>query len=333
MIRPIASRPALALLCAALPLAAQTVPVNLVTGRCAVDLPLDAGQGFDQQRFLVLNDRTLLFDQAWDTAASRWKLTARTPDATPANASGLTRTRKKWRDGALWLKSGRRILKREPSLGRWVVKAEPALEFVDFEVDMTGRILLVCTADPATQLYRALLEAVEPGGGTAILAPYPDPGCMAWAKKVPPVAAATLQTGYEGVQILEFTVLFNPLSRRLFIFRPMEDRLQEVNLGLPLRAFQDLAEPGPLADDLCWQVLPKDTSEAWVVIKRGETGLTAIPLDLFEGTAGEPQSLPGLSLPVFPDPSGKLRNLPEALKAFEPVKAPAGTPPPPPNPG
>jgi hypothetical protein len=147
------------------------------------------------------------------------------------------------------------------------------------------------------------------------------------------VAAATLQAGYEAVQILEFTVLFNPLSRRLFIFRPLEDRLTEVKLGLPPRRFQDLADPGSL-DDLCWQVLPKDTSEAWVVMKRGEAGLTAIPLDLFEGTAGEPQALPGLSLPVFPDPSGKLKNLTDALKAFDQgLRAPAGTPPPRPSPG
>ena len=160
------------------------------------------------------------------------------------------------------------------------------------------------------------------GSATTILAPYPDPGCLAWGRKVSPVAAASLQVGYEAVQILEFTVLFNPLARRLFIFRPLEDRLKEVKLGLPLRTFQDLAAPGPL-DDLCWQVLPKDTSEAWVVMGHHEPGLTALPLDLFEGTVGEPRPLPGLSLPVLPDPTGKLTGMQEAIQAFEGTLKPA----------
>ena len=313
--------------------AVQAPPVTLLTGRCAQDLPLDAGQGFDHQRFLVLNDKTYLFDQAWQNPAIQWRLTSRTVDTTPGTPAGAFRTRKKWRDGALWMRTGRKLYKREPKEGRWVLKAEPALEFMDFEVDMTGRILLVCTADPATRLYRALLEVLEDNGqSTAILAPYPDPGCLDWGKKVSPVAAASLQVGYESVQILEFTLLFNPLARRLFIFRPLEDRLQEVKLGLPQRTYQDLRDPGPL-DDLCWQVLPKDTSEAWVVMTRHEGGLAAVPLDLFEGTAGEPRPLPGLSLPVFPDPSGRLTGLEEALQAFNRTpKAPAGTSPLPPSP-
>jgi hypothetical protein len=314
------------------PLAGQTPPGNLLTGRCALDLPLDAGQGFDHQRFLVLNDKTYLFDQAWQNPAIQWRLASRTVDTSPGTAAGPFRTRKKWRDGALWLQAGRKLFKREPKEGRWVLKAEPALEFMDFEVDMTGRILLVCTADPATRLYRALLEILDDNGrSTTILAPYPDPGCLDWGRKVSPVAAATLQVGYESVQILEFTLLYNPLARRLFIFRPLEDRLQEVNLGLPRRTYQDLLAPAPL-EDLCWQVLPKDTTEAWVVMRQPEGTLAAFPLDLFEGTAGDPRPLPGLALPVFPDPSGRLVGLEEALQAFtHTLKASAGTSPLPPS--
>lgn len=326
MHRPSAIKAALLALGGVLLLASQS-PQPLLTGRCVQDLPLDAGEGFDHQRFLVLADRTYLFEPAWQNPVTPWRLGARTVDTLPAATTGASsgpfRLRKKWRDGALWVRSGRKLYRREPREGRWVLKAEPALEFMDFEVDMTGRILLVCTADPRTHLYRALLEAVEDGGSaTTILAPYPDPGCLAWGKKVSPVAAASLQVGYEAVQVLEFTVLFNPLARRLFIFRPLEDRLKEVKLGLPLRTFQDLAAPGPL-DDLCWQVLPKDTSEAWVVMGHHEPGLTALPLDLFEGTVGEPRFLPGLSLPVLPDPTGKLTGLQEAIKAFEATLKPA----------
>ena len=312
----------------------QGAAVPLLTGRCDQDLPLDAGQGFDRQRFLVLKDKTYLFDQDFKAQGLRWQLTALAADDQPGSSAGLFRTRKKWRDGGLWMMSGSRILRWEPNLRQWLLKAQPTLEFMDFEVDMTGRILLVCTADPGTGTYRALLEAVEDNGrGTRILEPYPDPGCLEWGKRVGPVAAASLQVGYESVQILEFTILFNPLSRRLFLFRPLEDRLKEVDLGLPHRTYKDLLAPAAL-DDLCWQVLPKDASEAWVIMRRQATGteegpgiLTAIALDLFEGTAGEPRPLPGLTLPLFNDPAGKLTGLEGALKAFgKPPGAPAAKP-------
>jgi hypothetical protein len=303
-----------------LALQGQGASVPLLTGRCRADLPLDAGQSFDHQRFLVLKDNTYMFDPDWKAPALRWRLRPTIADPATGNAAGPFRIRKKWRDGALWMMRGSQIFRWDPALRQWILKASPTLEFMDFEVDMTGRVLLVCTADPRTRTYRALLESAESGGsGGAILAPYPDPGSLAWGGRLPPVAAASLQVGYEAVQILEFTLLFNPLSRRLFIFRALEDRIKEVDLGLGHRTYEDLLHPGPL-DDLCWQVLPKDASEAWVVVSRQEGQvpgtLNAIPLDLFEGTAGEPKPLPGLSLPVFIDPSGKLTGLEEALRAY-----------------
>jgi hypothetical protein len=296
---------------------AQEPPQPLLTGRCSLDLPLDAGQGFDGQRFLVLSDRTCRFALDASTGEPRWRLLSRTREAGAATASGLFRSLRKWRDGALWSMEGRRISRWDPALRRWLLQAEPALEFMDFDVDMTGRILLVCTADPRTRTYRALLEAVEDEGRrTTILAPYPDPGAETWARTLSPVAAATLQAGYESVQVQEFTLLFNPLSRRLFIFRPLEDRIHEVKLGLPVRAYQDLKRPGPM-DDLCWQVLPKGPTEAWVILKRPDpAGFSATPLELYEGTTGDPVPLPGLHLPLFPDPSGKLLGLEEALGAY-----------------
>jgi len=194
---------------------------------------------------------------------------------------------------------------------------------MDFEVDMAGRVLLVCTADPRTRTYRALLESVEEGGHrTSILSPYPDPGSQDWSRTVSPVAAATLQAGYEAVQIQDCTLLFNPLARRLFLFSPLEDRLREVNLGLPRRSYPDLVQPAGL-EDLCWQVLPRNASEAWLILKspgkEEPVGLMAMPLDLFEGTAGEGRPLPGLGLPVFPKPDGQLVGLEDALKAFGPA--------------
>ena len=332
------TRRAFSILALASTLLAQEAPQGLITGRCRRELPLDAGQGFDHQRFLVQADGAWLFDPAYDLPGARWRLRNPVPRIqvpAPPGRAGIRRFRRKWRDGALWQSEGTRIYRWDDGARAWSLKADPGLAFMDFEVDMTGRILLVATADPKTRLYRALLEAApENGHPPTILAPYPDPGCLDWGRRVSPVAAATLQAGYESVQILEFTLLYNPLARRLFIFSPLEDRIREVNLGLPVRGYPDLMPPGPgPLDDLCWQVLPKDTSEAWLVFDQGHgAGLAAIPLDLFEGTAGERQPLPGLSLPVLPDPTGRLTGLEEALEAFR-RPARAGTTPPRPSPG
>lgn len=138
------------------------------------------------------------------------------------------------------------------------------------------------------------------------------------------------------MQLQEFIVLFNPLARRAFVFRPLENRLREAKLGLPARGYAELREP--LAD-LCWQVLPKGSTEAWVLIQTspgdgdgdGDSGgraivgggVQAIALDLLDGTAGEPQALPAdLHLPLFPDPAGQLRPLEEALAAYRQVHVP-----------
>jgi hypothetical protein len=289
-------------------------PSAIETGRCRQDLPLDAGQGFDSTRHLLWNDQLLRFGPTGP--GGRWQLQSRTALPAPTIAAGLLRSRCKWRDGALWSTSGAKLFRWDPETRAWLLKADPGLEFMDFEVDMGGRMLLVCTADPRTQTYRSLLEEVQADGRSSKpLAEYPDPGCLAWGRTVPPVAAATLQVGYEAVQLGEFIVLFNPLARRVFVFRPLENHLHEAKLGLPPRGYPDLR--GPL-DDLCWQVLPKNDSEAWVLIPaEGEPGgLRALTLDLYEASAGLPAELPGMHLPVYPDPSGRLVPLEEALTGY-----------------
>jgi hypothetical protein len=265
-----------ATLCALLALApgaarAQVPPQPLPTGRCSLDLPLDAGKGFDAQRFLVLGYRTYRFALDASTRMPTWRLLGRTQEGGASITSGLLRSRRKWRDGALWSMEGRRLSRWDPALRRWELQAA---------------------------------------------------GAQSWARTLAPVAAATLQAGYEAVQLQEFTLLFNPLARRLFIFRPLEDRIREVRLGLPPRTYQDLARKEPL-EDLCWQVLPKGPAEAWVIQKRSDpAGLYALPLELYEGTAGEAVPLPGLHLPLFPDPTGRLRGLEEALASYAPGDSP-----------
>jgi hypothetical protein len=181
--------------------------------------------------------------------------------------------------------------------------------------------------------------------GTEILFEYPDPGFARWFDRIAPEAAATLLTGYESIQIQEYLLLFNPLARRAFIYQGIDGTLKEARLGLPTRGVEDLAKLLPAARPasasasapadptrtwagLCWQVLPRSPSEAWLVCAaetfadgerevQAEPWPGAIPLDLAEGRAGTPIPLPGLKLPVFFDPRGRLTGLDEALDRFD----------------
>jgi len=307
-------------------------PAHLLVPGCAAILPLDAGQAFAGPRFLVWGDRLAFFEQ---TAPARpgqaerpWRMTGseRLPAAPPA--AGLGRARVKWRDGALWMKAGTRIYQRDATSRQWFLMADPGLEFRDFDVDLRGRILLVGTADPRTRRYRALLEAVGPDArSTEILHPYPEQDYRRWFDRISPVAAATLLTGFESVQVQEFIILFNPLARRAFIYQGVDGSLREADLGLAARTVQDLAARGGAEtsgpDDLCWQVFPKSSSEAWIVHSgTAAEGLEAIALDLVEGRGQDPVPLKGCRLPVLFDPQGHLADLAGALESFSRGGAP-----------
>jgi hypothetical protein len=163
-----------------------------------------------------------------------------------------------------------------------------------------------------------------------VLFEYPDRDFPRWFGQISPVAAATLLTGYESVQIQEFIVLCNPLARRVFIYQALDGSLREAGLGLPIRGVRDLAAPDAAPDDLCWQILPKSDSEAWVVVPAAlpATGLRAIALNLVEARGEEPVPLEG-RLPLCFDPLGRLAGLDQALARFRAdadatLNAPAG---------
>jgi hypothetical protein len=226
------------------------------------------------------------------------------------------------------MQAGRRVYQRDATSGQWFLMADPDLDFRDFEVDLKGQVLLVATADPVRRAYRGLLEGMAADRrGTDVLQGYPEVERREAFRRLPPMVAATLLTGYESVQIDEFFVLYNPLSRRLFVYRDLDGSFREAALGLPIRAPADLvpgADPPP-PGDLCWQVLPKDRNEAWVVLPaRSATpaaagagdGLVGVPLDLLEAKGGDPVPLPGCRMPVFPDARGCLASLADALKSY-----------------
>jgi hypothetical protein len=319
-------------------------PVHIMVPGCDSALPLDQGQSFAGPRFLLWDDRLSFFEPTLPAQGGPpWRLarSERLPAAPPA--AGLGRARVKWRDGALWMKVGTRVYQRDATSRQWFLMADPGLEFRDFEVDIKGRILLIATSDPASHRYRALLEAVSPDRRTSeILFEYPDQGDRNLLGRISPVAAATLLTGYESVQIQEFIVLFNPLARRLFVYQAINGNLHEATLGLPTRGLRELVTPegaeptSPL--DLCWQVLPKSNAEAWVVVpasigahpaqtgQRDQGDLQAIALDLAEGRGDAPVTLPGCRLPLWLDPQGRLANLTDTLNQFARVEDPARKP-------
>jgi hypothetical protein len=314
--------------------------IHLLVPGCGAALPLDAGQAFAGPRFLIWDDRLAFFEEVPSARTGQperpWRMTASERLSAAPPAAGLGRARVKWRDGALWMKAGSRIYQRDAGSLQWFLAADPGLDFRDFDLDLKGRILLVATADPRTHKYRALLEAVGPDRRSSeILWEYPDRDHQRWFDQGSPVAAATLLTGYESVQIQEFIVLCNPLARRVFIYHAMDGTLREAALGLPTRGIRALAARGsdePAApDDLCWQVLPKGPSEAWIVVHAGigagpvaedgaasGNGLEAIALDLVEGRADGPIPLKGLRLPLFFDPQGRLTGMADALGKLGP---------------
>ena len=303
--------------------------VHLLVPGCETALPLDEGHAFAGPRFLIWDHQVRLFEEAPPAGAGQaphWRLasTENLPASPPA--AGLGRARVKWRDGALWMKAGSRVYQRDATTLQWFLMADPGLDFRDFDVDLQGRILLIATADPRNGTYRALLEAVSPDRrSTEILFPYPDPDYRPWFDRISPVAAATLLTGYESVQLQEYLVLYNPLARRVFIYQALDHSLREARLGLAVRDWRALAarpgeEPAP-PTDLCWQILPKSPSEAWIVypaaaVPGGAGGLAAICLDLVEGRGEDPIDLSGRRLPLFPDASGHLAELADALETY-----------------
>lgn len=306
-------------------------------GQCEQDLPLDAGSAFAGPRFLIFGNRLLLFERDFGKQAGtspKWKIVSEKKGRQTPDSSGITRARLKWREETLWRKDSRpggtRILAMDRGSGNWLIKADLDLEFNDFDVDLEGRILLIGTADPATQTYRALVERVlSDHKSPEILHPYPQKIQMAWFDKMPPTVAAALVSNYESVQIGEFIILFNPMARRIFVLNAYNDSFREATLGWPAQTPEGLIA-GPKGksdpfDDLCWQILPKSDSEAWIIRSGGlspksateEHVLQAIALNLTECKCEEsPVNLQGLRLPVFFNPSGHLVKLQDALDEF-----------------
>jgi len=225
--------------------------------------------------------------------------------------------------------------------GKWMLKFDLDIEINDFDFDMQGRLLLIGTSDPVTAKFRALVERVQADQKkTEILHPYPEKANDAWFAEFNPCipAAGALVCNYESVQIGEFIVLFNSIARRVFVLNAYDGVFREASLGLPIRAYADIVakskENPNRFEDLCWQVLPKTDTEAWIVLPGGgalnsaakeKIILRAITLDLHEGTCGDPVDLPGLHLPVFFNPSGRLVNLQVALDEFATARVSAPT--------
>lgn len=307
--------------------------------RCGADLPLDAGQVFAGPIYLLDEDRVSFFEALAPSDPSfgkaKWKLVSTQHLKVRPPSAGLNRARVKWRDGALWMRAGRQIFKKDLLLNKWFLRANPKVDFNDFDVDIKGRILLIGTADPIREKYRALLEVVATDGTSVeTIADYPDAHIEEWLPQLPPMVGAALVSGYESIQINDYIVLYNPMSRRLFVYRSVEGKFREIQTELRQRTFKNLETvDGKIPtwpEDLCWQVLPRNAFSAWLVIpalahpprdERAEAGrprgLRVFSLDLDEAQGGEPSDLPGLEGPVFVDAQGVIKGMKDALASYQ----------------
>lgn len=318
--------------------------IPLLVGRCQIDLPVDTGLAFAGPRFLIFGNRHFLFEKTIGTKqhpSGLWQIAMEKKGVSAPDASGISRTRLKFRDETLWRKDqrqggGTKIHRMDRATRKWFLEADLNLECNDFDFDLQGNLLLIGTADPANYKFRALVERVKSDHATTdILFPYPEKVQYEYLAKASPMAVAALASNYESVQINEYLVLFNPMARRVFIMNAYGGTLREVNLNMPTRTYSDLiVEAGEKTDhfgDLCWQILPKTDTDAWLVfqtLKQSEDGsipskaIGAVTLDLMEGTcSGEPMVFKNLHLPVFFNSSGDLVNLGDALADFDSARA------------
>ena len=169
-----------------------------------------------------------------------------------------------------------------------------------------------------------------------IIAEYPDPKEEKLSTIQYQVLAAALHMGYESIRMQEYIVLFNPLARRVFIFSEFSNQIKEVDLKLPKRTYEDLvwklSTPPPTVKDVCWQILPNGHTGIWVVVpahakRPGALGTPlepnddkvyfAIPVDLYDGHAGDSILIQSNLFPFFIDVENKIISIEDAIKSYK----------------
>lgn len=323
------------------------VPLTYIIPKCGIDLPLDVGQAFAGPIFLIEGNKIHLFDAVQPAdptfGKDRFKRLSSKPLKGKPPASGMTRARVKWRDGALWMQAGQRIFKKDPFSNQWFLQADPHLEFSDFDVDFKGQILLIGTADPLRHKHKALLEVVDSDRKSVrTIADYPETFLSSMHPRLSPLVAAAIISGYESVQINEFIVLYNPMSRNLFVYSSMEGGFREIRTDLEQRNFKNIdavdGKTPTWPKDLCWQILPKDATSAWLIIPNiirsineisgKETATTngsrVLSINLTDATSYEDKIIPELEIPVFIDAQGEISNMSVALESYQ-TKKPSST--------
>lgn len=313
-------------------------------GCCTRVSPIDLGQSFAGPNFLLWDSKLYLFKETLNNKSpipnSQWML-SETIDL-PGNmiSAGIDRVRLKWRDDTFWVKSNTKIYQQDKASRKnkkWFFYANVGKEFNDFDVDIRGNLILVGTWDTKTEKSGALLESLSPGSKEAqVIATFPDPLPNAPISGPASLLAVRLHLGYECVQIQEFIILFNPVARRVFIYQASNNKFKEVDMKLPVRTYKDLEWKNPKGpaklQDLCWQVIPKGRTEAWVVVPdlAKESGALkaiaasektnlyiAFPLNLLEGEVGEPIPLEMKGFPFFLDSTGQLRLVEDAIRSYK----------------
>ncbi len=313
-------------------------------GCCTQVSPIDLGQSFAGPNFVLWNSKLYLFKESMNNKlpipSPQWLLSETIDLLGKMISAGIDRVRLKWRDDKFWVKSNTKIYQQEKidrKNNKWLFYANVDKEFNDFDIDIRGNLILIGTWDTKRGKSGALLESFNPNSKeTKVIANFPDPLPDAPIPDSAGLLAIKLHLGYESVQIQEFIILFNPVARRVFIYRASNYKFKEIDMHLPVRTYKDLEwknlqAPAKL-QDLCWQVIPKGPTEAWVIVPslaKEPGALTAraaidktpsyiaFPLNLLEGEVGEAIPIEIKGFPFFSDTTGQLRLVEDAIRSYK----------------
>lgn len=301
-------------------------------GCCEKVRPVDLGRAFAGPQFAIFEDKLYLFKKKKSQAngiATHWIVdeVRRLPGS--IISAGIERSRVKWRNDSLWFKSKSRIYCQDPkSEKRLFLYVKSYRDFSDFEITINGDILLVASWDPKQERSGALLEALSADGlSSNKIIDYPDPLPVQPVSDFNKMLYYQLHFGFESVQIQEFIVIFNPVSRRVFVYSTLNKNFKEIELPFNVRTYKDIrwnsSIPAAKLNDLCWQVLPNGETSAWVVVpqividsgtQRGVESLSrhapyvAYSLDLVDGSIGESTQLEE-GFPYFTDVDGRVKSM------------------------
>lgn len=313
----------------------------LELGCCDLAAPIDSGQAFAGQQYLIWGSSCYIFKEriSLDNSlpVSRLELERSEPLPGRIASIGFNRTRIKWRDDLLWVSGRQKIFKQDinnKSSKHWQLEVSQEKAFADFDIDLNGKFLLICTADPKTWKTSALIEAYDVSTKQyTVIEPPPEKISFESLPLEDRVLYSRLCFGYESIRIQEYLIIFNSFSRRIFIYNGINGTIKELKLPFPSRDAKGLEkaakENSLIQRDFCWEVIPKSRSEAWLLVPelinsssnldqpdKNKQRYLAYILDLPNLQVDDGISLGDKKFPFYTSPKGKLMQIDDALSCY-----------------